>query len=127
VIGDALAALADPTRRQIFELVAEQPSPVGQLAERLPVSRPAVSQHLKVLRLAGLVNAQQVGTHHVYRVEPAGLEGVRAYFDSFWTRLGMTTRSGPTALARSGPTRDVFTLAPDMARPSGHRVGVVPR
>lgn len=86
VIGDALAALADPTRRQIFELVAEQPSPVGQLAERLPVSRPAVSQHLKVLRLAGLVNAQQVGTHHVYRVEPAGLEGVRAYFDSFWTR-----------------------------------------
>lgn len=86
MIADALAALADPTRRQIFELVAEQPSPVGQLAERLPVSRPAVSQHLKVLRLAGLVNAQQVGTHHVYRVEPAGLEGVRAYFDSFWTR-----------------------------------------
>jgi DNA-binding transcriptional ArsR family regulator len=86
VIADALTALADPTRRRVFELVAERPSPVGEIAGQLPVSRPAVSQHLKVLRLAGLVEEQRVGTRHVYRLDPYGLEAVRAYFDSFWQR-----------------------------------------
>lgn len=86
MIANALAALADPTRRRVFELVAERPSPVGELAEQLPVSRPAVSQHLKVLRLAGLVEERRVGTRHVYRLDPSGLEAVRAYFDAFWER-----------------------------------------
>ena len=86
MITDALAALADPTRRQLFELIAERPAPVGDLAGRLPVSRPAVSQHLKVLRLAGLVAEQRAGTRHIYSVEPSGLEAVRSYFDSFWHR-----------------------------------------
>jgi DNA-binding transcriptional ArsR family regulator len=86
VIANALTALADPTRRRVFELVAERPSSVGQLANQLPVSRPAVSQHLKVLRLAGLVQEEHAGTRHVYSVDPAGLETVRAYFESFWSR-----------------------------------------
>ena len=79
-------ALADPTRRKVFELVAERPSPVGELAGQVPVSRPAVSQHLKVLRLAGLVQERRVGTRHVYSLDPLGLEAVRTYFDSFWQR-----------------------------------------
>ena len=79
-------ALADPTRRRVFEIVAEQATPVGRLADRLPVSRPAVSQHLKVLRRAGLVQEERVGTRHVYRLDSAGLEILRAYFESFWER-----------------------------------------
>lgn len=86
MIADALTALADPTRRRVFELVAEQPVAVGALADRLPVSRPAVSQHLRVLRHAGLVREQRVGTRHIYSLDAEGLEGVRAYFDSFWQR-----------------------------------------
>lgn len=86
MIADALVALADPTRRRVFELVAERPSPVGELAGQLPVSRPAVSQHLKALRLAGLVQERRVGTRHVYSLDPSGLDPVRAYFDSFWRR-----------------------------------------
>jgi DNA-binding transcriptional ArsR family regulator len=86
VIADALIALADPTRRRLFELVAERPGPVGELADQLPVSRPAVSQHLKVLRQAGLVQEERVGTRHVYRLDSAGLEILRTYFESFWDR-----------------------------------------
>ncbi|MDQ6838595.1 MAG: metalloregulator ArsR/SmtB family transcription factor [Actinomycetota bacterium] len=86
MIANVLTALADPTRRRVFELIAERPSPVGELAEQLPVSRPAVSQHLKVLRLAGLVEERRLGTRHVYSLDASGLEAVRAYFDSFWQR-----------------------------------------
>ncbi len=68
----------------MVELVAERPSPVGVIAAQLPVSRPAVSQHLKVLKLARLVEEERVGTRHVYRVDASGLEAVRAYFDTFW-------------------------------------------
>lgn len=84
MIAHALVALADPTRRHLFELIAERPSPVGELAEQVPVSRPAVSQHLKVLRMAGLVEERRAGTRHVYSLDAPGLEAVRAYFDSFW-------------------------------------------
>ena len=83
---DALAALADPTRRSILERLADGPSAVGDLAGGLPVSRPAVSQHLRVLKDAGLVAERREGTRRVYRVEPGGVEQVRAYFESFWDR-----------------------------------------
>jgi DNA-binding transcriptional ArsR family regulator len=82
--GGALTALADPTRRSIFELIAQQPSPVGELAERVPVSRPAVSQHLKVLKDAGLVIDEAMGTRRIYRVDPDGIEALRDYLDRFW-------------------------------------------
>jgi DNA-binding transcriptional ArsR family regulator len=81
---EAMNALGDPTRRAIFEQLAEGPKPVGELAETLPVSRPAVSQHLRVLKGAGLVAERPEGTRRVYRVDPQGLIALRAYFESFW-------------------------------------------
>ena len=77
-------ALGDPTRRAIFERLAEGPLPVGELARGLPVSRPAVSQHLKVLKAAGLVVDRAQGTRRLYQLDPAGVGAIRAYFDRFW-------------------------------------------
>ena len=82
--GDALDALGDPTRRAVFERLRRGPSPVGRLAAGLPVSRPAVSQHLRVLREAGLVEEERAGTQRVYRVAPRGLVALRRYLDGFW-------------------------------------------
>ena len=81
---NAFAALADPTRRSIFERLRNGPQPVSALARDLPVSRPAVSQHLKVLLDAGLVRVAPEGTRRVYSVEPAGLRELRDWFDGFW-------------------------------------------
>src|SRR5687768_17905849 len=80
----AFAALSDPTRRQVFERLAAGPRAVGDLADGLPVSRPAVSQHLKVLKEAGLVTDRAEGTRRVYQIDPHGLGQVRAWFDRFW-------------------------------------------
>lgn len=80
----AFAALADPTRRAVFERLARGPRAVGELAKGLPVSRPAVSQHLAVLKEAGLVKDQADGTRRVYRIDPAGLGVIRAWLDRFW-------------------------------------------
>lgn len=80
----ALDALADPTRREIFERLGRGPSPVGRLAEGMPVSRPAVSQHLAVLKSAGLVTDEAQGTRRIYRIDPAGLGAIRAWLDQFW-------------------------------------------
>jgi DNA-binding transcriptional ArsR family regulator len=82
--GVVLDALGDWTRRQIFDALKKGPQSVGELAERVPVSRPAVSQHLRVLKDAGLVIDTKQGTRRFYRVDPDGLAGIRAYFDSFW-------------------------------------------
>ena len=82
---NGFSALADPTRRQIFERLARRPRPVGELAEDLPVSRPAVSQHLRVLADAGLVVATRDGNRRLYRVDPRGVAGMRSYLDRFWT------------------------------------------
>ena len=82
---NALAALGDPTRRAIFERLGDGPSSVGALAGELPVSRPAVSQHLRVLKAAGLVADRAQGTRRIYRVDPSGLVAVRAYIEGFWT------------------------------------------
>jgi DNA-binding transcriptional ArsR family regulator len=83
---DGLTALSDPTRRAIFELLAEGPTPVGELAALLPVSRPAVSQHLRVLKDAGLVRDHAVGTRRLYRIDQGGIAAIRAYLDRFWDR-----------------------------------------
>ena len=80
-----LDALGDPTRRAIFERLADGPASVGEIAGGLPVSRPAVSQHLKVLKDAGLVADRPQGTRRIYAIDPDGLAAVRAYFDQFWT------------------------------------------
>jgi DNA-binding transcriptional ArsR family regulator len=83
---NGFAALGDPTRRAIFERVAQRPSPVGELACGLPVSRPAVSQHLKVLKEAGLVVDRQVGNRRIYQLDPDGVGAMRAYLDRFWNQ-----------------------------------------
>ena len=82
--GDGFAALADPTRRAVFEHLRQGPRPVGDIARALPVSRPAVSQHLRVLKEAGLVTERKEGTRRLYRIDPDGLAAIRDYFDDFW-------------------------------------------
>ncbi len=80
----AFAALADPTRREVFERLAHGPRSVGEIAQGLPVSRPAVSQHLKVLKEAGLVSDRQDGARRIYAIDPKGLGAMRAWLDRFW-------------------------------------------
>jgi DNA-binding transcriptional ArsR family regulator len=82
--AQALQALGDPTRRSVLEQLRGGPKAVGEIAARLPVSRPAVSQHLRVLKEAGLVTERQDGTRRLYRVDPDGLAGLREYLEGFW-------------------------------------------
>ncbi len=81
-----LDALGDPTRREIFELLRNGPKAVGEIAKHVPVSRPAVSQHLRVLKDAGLVSDRQEGTRRVYSIDPVGLEEAREWLDRMWDR-----------------------------------------
>ncbi len=82
----AISALDDPTRRLLLERLTAGPRSAGELADGLPMSRPAVSQHLRVLREASLVTQQRQGTRRVYRLDPRGLTALRAFFDDFWQR-----------------------------------------
>ncbi|MCW3032829.1 MAG: regulatory protein ArsR [Solirubrobacterales bacterium] len=84
--AQAFEALGDRTRREIFERLAVRPQAVGELAEHLPVSRPAVSQHLRVLKGAGLVTDRPAGNRRIYQVDPAGVSALRAYLDQFWNQ-----------------------------------------
>jgi DNA-binding transcriptional ArsR family regulator len=83
---DRWTALGDPTRREIFERLAERPQAVGELAAGLPVSRPAVSQHLKVLKEAGLVVDRPLGNRRIYQLNPDGVDALRVQLDRFWTQ-----------------------------------------
>ncbi len=85
-VPDGLAALGDPTRRMIFERLAARPRAVGDLAGELPISRPAVSQHLKVLKAARLVADRRDGNRRIYSVDPAGVGALRVYLDQFWNQ-----------------------------------------
>ena len=100
--GLALDALGDPTRRAILELLRDGPRPVGELAEALPVSRPAGSQHLAVLKAAGLVADRAAGRRRLYAVDPAGLEALRAYLEGMWGRALADYRRA--AEGGTGPT-----------------------
>jgi DNA-binding transcriptional ArsR family regulator len=97
--GDGFAALADSTRREIFERIATRPSAVGELARGLPVSRPAVSQHLRVLKEAGLVIDRPDGTRRIYHLNPTGLDALHAYLEQFW-------RQSRVAFKRAAEQRD---------------------
>jgi DNA-binding transcriptional ArsR family regulator len=94
----ALQALGDPTRREIFERLSRRPVAVGQLARDLPISRPAVSQHLRVLKDVGLVIDRRAGTRRVYQVDPQAVAALREYFDAFW---GHALQSFQTAIKAS--------------------------
>ena len=82
---DALGALGDPTRRAIFERLSHRPAAVGEIAKGLPVSRPAVSQHLRVLKAACLVTETSDGTRHIYRLDPRGIGAMRDWLESHWS------------------------------------------
>jgi DNA-binding transcriptional ArsR family regulator len=84
--ADAWSAFGDPSRRAIVEQLAKQPRAVGELADALPISRPAVSQHLKVLKDAGLVSERVAGTRRIYRLNPAGVAAMRDQLDTYWNR-----------------------------------------
>jgi DNA-binding transcriptional ArsR family regulator len=81
---DVLDALGDRTRRRIIEVLRARPAAVGEIAAAIPVSRPAISQHLRVLRRSGLVAYDEVGTRNIYRLDLTGIEGLRAWADGFW-------------------------------------------
>jgi DNA-binding transcriptional ArsR family regulator len=104
----AFAALADPTRREVFERLARGPRAVGELASELPVSRPAVSQHLKVLKAAGLVVDEAQGTRRVYEIDPNGLGAVRAWLDQFW---GEALAAFKAEVERVEPTAEPATVS----------------
>ena len=101
-----LDALGEPTRRHIFELLRDGPRAVGDIARHLPISRPAVSQHLRVLREAGLVADRQDGTRRVYSIDPSGLAEARAWLDTMWDRalaaykVAAETPGGPAPARR---------------------------
>ena len=97
--ADGLGFLGDPTRRAIFELLARRPSTVGELAQQLPISRSAVSQHLRVLKDGGLVVSRAQGTRRIYRLNPEGVTALRAYLDRIWaealTAFGKAAQAAP--------------------------------
>ena len=101
--ADGLTALGDPTRRAIFERLADRPRAVGELAGELPVSRPAVSQHLKVLKDAGLVVDRPDGTRRIYQLDPAGLEALRTYLDQFWSKALAAYKAAVEQRAQESP------------------------
>jgi DNA-binding transcriptional ArsR family regulator len=101
----AFAAIADPTRRRVLERLGERPMAVGELAAGMPVSRPAVSQHLKVLKDAGLVSDRQDGARRIYAIDPNGLGAMRAWLDQFW--------DGALAALKAEIERDAAPPAPN--------------
>jgi DNA-binding transcriptional ArsR family regulator len=110
--GRAWDALGDASRRAIVACLAERPRPVGELARELPITRPAVSQHLKVLKLAGLVDERAEGTRRIYRLNPAGVAALRDQLDTYWNR----------ALAGYGDAVGVDSAkGPDVSSPSSRR------
>lgn len=105
LLDPALAALGDPTRRRVLDGLRAGERSVGDLAADLPVSRPAVSQHLAVLRAAGLVTERRQGTRRLYRVDPAGLEPLRAYLEGFWRDVLTANAAAATAPSSPGENR----------------------
>ena len=108
ILSDAFAAIADPHRRHLREELRRGPKTVSQLAAGLPVSRPAVSQHLRILRGAGLLKERRVGTKRLYTLRPEGLDGLRSFVESFWAGLwAYTAAPGPDT---EGPVRAALDL-----------------
>jgi DNA-binding transcriptional ArsR family regulator len=107
--GDPFEALADPHRRRILDLLAARPRSVGALADELPISRPAVSRHLRLLKTAGLVDEEPQGTRRIYRLRDEGVETLRAYLEQVWgeaaARFRLVADNTPASRTRSRRTR----------------------
>lgn len=109
--ADAWNALGDPSRRAIVDCLAERPRAVGELADALPISRPAVSQHLKVLKDAGLVAERVAGTRRIYRLNPAGVAAMRDQLDTYWNRA-LAGYQDAAAASRDDSTHDIVVPPP---------------
>jgi DNA-binding transcriptional ArsR family regulator len=109
---DGIGVLGDPTRRAVFELLADGPRPVREIADHVPVTRPAVSQHLKVLKRAGLVIDRPEETRHLYQLNPAGIAALRAYFDRFWNRSLTSFKQAVSSDRRSDEHADHRDVRP---------------
>lgn len=99
----AIAALGDPTRRAIFESLTRRPKAVGEIAVELPVSRPAVSQHLRVLKEAGLVTDRAKGTKRIYQVRQQGVQAIHSYLDQMWAQAMAAFQAEGERMARAQP------------------------
>jgi DNA-binding transcriptional ArsR family regulator len=115
-----LAVLADPTRRSLLELLRQEPLPVGELARQMPVSRPAVSQHLKVLKEAQLVREHRLGTRHYFGLNPAGFAGLREYADSMW-QASLTAFAAHVAEQKRGVAKSGARTGQSNRRKAGRR------
>ena len=111
--SSGIAALGDPTRRAIFESLARRPKAVGELAAELPVSRPAVSQHLRVLKEAGLVTDRADGTRRIYQIRPQGVQAIHGYLDQMWGQAMAAFQAEAEQAAGTAPAR---TPAPRESR-----------
>src|SRR5271166_1523251 len=114
--GTALTALADPTRRRVFERLRSGPKAVGAIARGMPVSRPAVSQHLKVLKKAGLVTDRPEGTRRVYYIDPQGLGALRTWLDQFWDQALAAFQADMTQAVTIPPVRKSIRVHASQAR-----------
>ena len=103
--SSGIAALGDPTRRAIFESLARKPKAVGELAAELPVSRPAVSQHLRVLKDAGLVADRADGTRRIYQIRPQGVQAIHGYLDQMWGQAMASFQAEAEQAADPAPAR----------------------
>src|SRR2546425_741517 len=121
--AEALQALGDPTRRSVLEQLRDGPRAVGEIAARLPVSRPAVSQHLRVLKEAGLVTERRNGTRRLYRVDPDGLAELREYLDGFWEETGASA----SGAACSNGSRRAESCLRGISGRSGSTTRIPPR
>jgi len=108
-----IAALGDPTRRAIFESLARWPKPVGELAAELPVSRPAVSQHLRVLKEAGLVTDRADGTRRIYQIRREGVQAIHGYLDQMWGQAMATFQAEAERAASQAPAGPQDTISHD--------------
>jgi DNA-binding transcriptional ArsR family regulator len=108
-----IAALGDPTRRAIFESLARRPKPVGELAAELPVSRPAVSQHLRVLKEAGLVTDRADGTRRIYQIRREGVQAIHGYLDRMWGQAMVTFQAEAERAAGQAPAGPQDTISHD--------------
>lgn len=104
--GDAFEALGDPHRRQILDLIAAQPRSVAALAEEMPISRPAVSRHLRLLKDAGLVGEEAMGTRRIYRLRSEGANAMRAYLEQLWGETAARFRLVAENTSAARPSRD---------------------
>jgi DNA-binding transcriptional ArsR family regulator len=123
--GAALTVLADPTRRAVFEALRHGPASVTEIASQLPVSRPAVSQHLKALKEAGLVGDRAAGARRIYRIDPAGLGNLRRWLDQFWDEAVKIAPARKTIIVQASPDKafTVFTAGLDRWWPKSHGIG----